>query len=113
MSTVPIQNLDAFDVVGVRNDGGIDLVISCHGPLDGSPATLQALEQKIRNYVREVEEARSPTFFERYNCSPDATVMIYVSCSYHIDPAVYGVLESLRPVAGRIGAAIEVRRQMG
>src|ERR1700679_3594566 len=37
----PIQNVDSIDVVGVRNDAGIDLVVSCFGPLDGSPETLR------------------------------------------------------------------------
>lgn len=32
----PIHNLDAFDIVGERKDGGVDLVISCSGPLDSS-----------------------------------------------------------------------------
>ena len=109
----PIQDLDAFDVVGVRQDGGVDLVISCHGPLDNSTGTLAALEQKIRNYVQEVETAKAPTFFERYQCSPDANVTIYVSCEFPIAPQVFQLIDELRQVAARIGASIEVRRQMG
>lgn len=109
----PIQNLAAFDVVGVRKDGGVDLVISCHGPLDDSPQTLAALEQKIRNYVREIETAKSPTFFEKYECSPDAKVAIYVSCPFSIAPQVFDLIDKLRVVSAGIGARIEVRRQMG
>lgn len=109
----PIQNLDAFDLVGVRNDGGIDLVISCHGPLDDSADTLAALEQKIRNYVREVQAAQAPTFFERYGCSADAKVTIYLSCAFPIADRVHQLIDDMRQVAARIGADIAVRRQMG
>jgi hypothetical protein len=37
----PIQNLDSFDIVGKRGDGGIDLVIVCSGPVDDSADTLR------------------------------------------------------------------------
>jgi len=43
-SQPPIQNIDAFDVVGERQDGGVDLVVSCSGPLDSSPSTLELIE---------------------------------------------------------------------
>jgi hypothetical protein len=36
----PIQNLDAIDVLGKRVDGGVDLAITCSGPLDDSADTL-------------------------------------------------------------------------
>lgn len=53
MSSDSVRYLDAIDVVGVRLDGGIDLVISCYGPLDDSAETLAALETKINNYINE------------------------------------------------------------
>ena len=107
-----IQNLDKFDVVGVRKDGGIDLVISCDGPIDDSSETLLALECKIRNYVKEVEEAREPTFFERYECKPDAPITIFVSCTFDIHAKALELIARLQSVAERIDARIEVRKQM-
>lgn len=112
-SPTPIQSLDKFDVVGVRKDGGIDLVISCSGPLDATPETLLALECKIRNYVREVEGARSPTFFEKYNCKPNAPITIFVSCNFEVHPKVMELIERMQSVAERIASKIEVRKQMG
>jgi hypothetical protein len=47
----PIQNLDAFDIVGERKDGGVDLVVSCSGPLDSSSTTLGLIERKVRAYL--------------------------------------------------------------
>jgi hypothetical protein len=47
----PIQNLDAFDIVGERKDGGVDLVVSCSGPLDTSSTTLGLIERKVRAYL--------------------------------------------------------------
>ena len=41
----PIQNLDAFDIIGERKDGGVDLVVSCSGPLDSSTTTLGLIER--------------------------------------------------------------------
>jgi hypothetical protein len=47
----PIQNVDSIDIVGLRNDAGIDLVVLCSGPLDGSAETLRALREKVRGYI--------------------------------------------------------------
>jgi hypothetical protein len=44
----PIQNLDAFDIVGERLDGGVDLVVVCSGPLDDSAEVLGLLRRKLR-----------------------------------------------------------------
>lgn len=50
--TQPISDADNLDVVGVREDGGIDLVITCSGPLDDSNETVELLGQKVRNYAQ-------------------------------------------------------------
>ena len=105
-----IDRLDEFDIVGVRKDGGADLVIVAQGPLDGSATTLSALDQKIRNYIR---EASSSAFLKKYELQADARLMIYISCAFPIDPAALRVIDRLQPLAARIGARIEVRKQMG
>ena len=74
----PIDPSDAFDIVGIRNDGGIDAVIVCSGPLDNSSTTLRDLELKVRNYLREIA---SEDFVSQYGPSP---VCIYVSCSHAV-----------------------------
>lgn len=101
-STSPITNLDAFDVVGVRKDGGLDLVISCAGPLDSSADTAHALRTKIANYLHEVSEARNPTLFERYGLVPGSNVRIILSCAFPVHPEALKVVEDLRLAAHSI-----------
>jgi hypothetical protein len=49
----PIRDVDTIDIVGVRNDAGIDLVVVCSGPLDDSSETLMSLREKVRGYIKE------------------------------------------------------------
>jgi hypothetical protein len=104
-----IASLDAFDVVGVRNDGGIDLVISCFASLDSSENTLRDLRAKISNYIREIREARNPTLFERYECSPSAKVRIIISCELPVPAKALEVVEDMRKVAAKINVDLLVQ----
>ena len=74
----PIEQIDTFDIVGVRNDGRIDAVIVCSGPLDSSRKTLQDLECKVRNYLREIA---SDDFISQCGSGP---VCIFISCGYKV-----------------------------
>ena len=103
---LPIENLEAFDVVGVRKDGGIDLVVSCAGPLDASPETLSALRTKIANYLYEISEARNPTLRESFNCSPTAEIRIIVSCDFPVDPLALDVVEEMKKAAQASGVEV-------
>jgi hypothetical protein len=105
----PIKNLDSFDIVGVRLDGGIDLVVSAQGPIDGSLSTLKALEQKLQNYIT---EASQPAFYTKYKRAPGAAIMIYISCAFPIDQSALEVIERMRSEATKIGAGIEIKKQM-
>lgn len=44
-----INDVDIVDIVGARNDGGLDMIISVTGPIDDSQSSLSKLEAKIRN----------------------------------------------------------------
>ena len=105
----PIQNLESLDIVGDRNDGGVDLVIVVSGPLDGSPTTLSLLERKIRNYITELA---SSEFRAKYRPPKNCGNSIYVVSEYPIDPLALAVIERFKPIARRVGASIEVRRSM-
>lgn len=50
----PIQNLDQFDIVGNRKDGGVDLVIVVSGFLDNTERNEYLLKTKIQNYINEI-----------------------------------------------------------
>lgn len=112
MSCAPIANLDAIDVVGVRQDGGLDLVISCSGPLDCSAETLKALCTKITNYLREIREAQSPTLFERYNCVSSASVRIIISCAYTMHQDVLQIIDRMKQIASSMGVELLVKKRM-
>lgn len=109
MTDSPISNLDAFDVVGVRKDGGLDLVISCSGALDSSPETIRSLEMKVRNYLHETFEAKGPSLLERYGCAFDSAISIIVSCPFRIDPVAMYAVERLKAEAGARGVALMLK----
>ncbi len=91
----PVSQVDVFDIVGVRIDGGVDTVIVCSGPLDSSDATLQQLELKARNYLREIATAE----FTR-QCGT-GQVRIFVSCNHSISPEAQLLISNLADLASR------------
>lgn len=103
MKDSPISNLNVFDVVGVRKDGGLDLVISCSGDLDSSPSTVRSIEEKVGNYFREIFEAKNPTLLERYGCDIGSPIRIIVSCPFRIHPAAMSVVERMKSEASARG----------
>ncbi len=110
--TSPIKNFDSFDVVGARKDGGLDLVISCSGPLEASEETLRALRRKITNYLQEVQCARAPTLLERYECAPGAAIRIIVSCAFSVDHEAMKVIEEMSDVATRSGVELLLKKKI-
>jgi uncharacterized protein DUF6572 len=109
-SPSPVGDVDTIDVVGVRKDGGLDLVISVAAPLDASPSTLSLLEAKIRNYIK---AAQSEAFLARYGRSLGVPVTIYVSCTHPIAEAARAVIEKLTDSALEDGISLEVQAHMG
>ena len=106
----PVKDVDTIDVVGVRKDGGLDLVISVASPLDASPSTLSLLEAKIRKYI---EAAQAEVFLAHYGRPLGVPVTIYISCAHPIAEAARDVIERLTGVALEDGIGLEVRTRMG
>jgi hypothetical protein len=88
----PLTNADNLDVVGVRQTGGVDLVISCSGPLDESDQTIALLSQKVRNYL---QLALNPKLFTHYNAE-SGPVRVFVACEFTVSPRAGRSLEALR-----------------
>ena len=106
MPTVPpISNVDSIDVTGVRKEGGIDLVISTYGPLDGGLETLRLISTKVRGYVAAVE---SGNLFARFDARP-GPIRIIISCAHAIDPAARALIARLNGEAAKRGTSVEVR----
>ena len=102
----PIQNLDAFDVLGERKDGGIDAAIIAATPIDGSSDTLKALTTKVRNYVAELT---SQQFLANYPAARGKTRVIIMAHSA-IDLAALGLIESLTKEARDAGVELSTER---
>ena len=101
----PIQNLGNIDVLGVRKDGGVDLVVVASAPLDGSADTLSNLDRKIRGYIAEVG---LKSFREQYPGAVPGKIRIQVVCEHSVDMAARGLIEALKPAALANGATLEL-----
>ena len=99
----PIQNLAAFDVLGVRNDGGIDAAIVAATRIDGSRETLRALTIKVRNYATELS---SQEFLAKH---PDAAGRIRIVIYAHgaVDPRAERLIHSLATEVSNVGIKLE------
>lgn len=106
---MPMSDEDTVDIVGIRKDGGLDMVVSAAGPIDDSPETLRLLENKLKNYIM---GANSEAFPRHYGRSPGVPVVIYISCTHPISPAAIKVIDRLRASAAENGVGLEIRRQM-
>jgi hypothetical protein len=88
----PLTDADNLDAVGVRKGGGVDLVITCSGPLDDSSQTLELLAQKVRNYT---QLAANPNLFRHFDAEA-GPVRIFVSCQFAVSDRAKQTLDALR-----------------
>jgi hypothetical protein len=101
-----INAVDTVDLVGVRHDGGLDMVIRVTGAIDDSPATLSLLETKVRNYIR---GASSEDFLKQFDRCLGTAVRIYILCPYPIAAEALVLIETLRLVASGVGIDLALR----
>lgn len=87
--------VDSIDIVGVRKDGGVDTVIVCPGPLDGSEVTLESLSLKIQHYLRDIA---STGFVEQYGTG---SVRIFVACEHEISAQAKQLIDHLSHEAAK------------
>jgi hypothetical protein len=105
----PIQNLDAFDIVGVRKDGGVDPVVSCSGPLDSSTATLSLIEHKVRAYLVTIAHEN---FARIYPAAEFGPVRILISCEHYVSGAARELIDSLGVTASKQGVSLSLVSSM-
>jgi hypothetical protein len=107
-NVAPIENLDHIDLIGKRNDGGVDLFVVAAAALDGSEQTRELLRRKIATYVQALHD---PGFRQQFgDPSPERTTIV-VRCDEDVDPAVLEQLGWLRPWVEAYKARLELRRQ--
>ena len=99
----PIQNLAAFDILGVRKDGGVDAAIVAATAIDGSAETLKALATKVRNYIVELTSVK---FLAEHPGARGKTRIIIMAHST-IDAVARGLIASLANEAR--DAAVELK----
>ena len=104
MAEPPIKNLDVIDVLGRRQDGGIDLAIVVSGPLLNTTDHLDRVERKIKSYI---DEILSIEFAEQFPTC-DASRQILLVTNHDMDPAVLALIDSLRGTAMSAGTILEV-----
>jgi hypothetical protein len=88
-----IQALDSIDIIGERNDGGIDLAIVDSDPSDDSPETRRLLREKIAGNLRAIN---SDAFQEEYGFQSAEQTRIVVACLTEPNPRLAG-LDQLLP----------------
>ena len=103
----PINDATKLDLLVERQDGGIDMCIVAQGPVDGSQETLNLIETKIRNYVR---EALDSSFRESYGGIAPERIKILFESRFAVDPAVLSLISCLAPEVQAAGLALEFRR---
>ena len=106
----PIRDVTKLDLLGRRQDGGLDLGIVAAGPLDGSAQTLGLVEQKVRNYLR---EAISDEFRGEFEPEELRNITIRLESDFEIDPKVMALLGSLRREAMQLGIKLVVVQHPG
>jgi hypothetical protein len=105
----PIQSLDSIDVIGKRNDGGVDLVIVASQPIDDSSETLEAVRRKIRNYLLAIGQEE---FKAEIGDAPREKTAIIILCEHQIHPEALSLIAKFRDLAAAQGVQLEVRRSM-
>ena len=104
MVELPIQNLDRIDIMGRRQDGGMDLAIVVSGPLRSEADHLRHLEQKIVTYIHAISSRGFSAEFPHV----DTPRRILLVTEHLVDQAVLALLDSFRNAAAAAGAVLGV-----
>ncbi len=83
------------------------MCIVAQSAVDDSQETLELIETKIRNYVR---EALDSSFRESYGGIGPERIRILFESRFAVDPAVLSLISSLTSEVQAAGVALEFRR---
>lgn len=102
-----INDLTKIDLVGERNDGGIDLCIVAEAPIDSAADVLFLVEQKIRNYLREISDSE---FRKQWKIASDTPIRILFETRFAISIDAIRLINKLASEAARSGVRLELTR---
>ena len=102
----PINDVTKLDLLVERKDGGVDMCIVAQGVVDGSRETLDLLETKVRNYVR---EALDSSFRENYGGIAPDRIQILFESRFAVDAAALSLISRLASEVSAAGLRLKVR----
>ena len=102
----PIQNIHAIDIVGRRQDGGVDLFLVVSAPLTGTPEHQTLLLDKLEAYLEHVE---SPAFRDEFGEPSPDRVRVVIQCAHPPHAAIRQLLQRAVPMAEEHHAGLTLR----
>lgn len=99
-----IYDVNNLDILGVRNDGRVELVIISTGGLDDSAETQSALLDKIQNYLGYVQ---SGEFTSEFGYLPKEKVHIILKVDEPLSVLHEQLLERIVPWVSENGATMK------
>jgi hypothetical protein len=85
------------------------LIVSCSGPLDSSPGSLQLIERKVGAYLVTIAHAN---FARTYRAPERGPVRIFVSCEHFVSEAAQVMIDALAVKAAKQGVALLLVKSM-
>jgi hypothetical protein len=101
----PLSEVDNLDVIGERNDGGVDMLVVTTGPLDASDETCERLQQKLDAYLY---AAVHSNFANVYPTVRNGRVRIFVSDSYDISQRSRRLIETFSHEAHKRNVEVKI-----
>ena len=99
-----MSDADNLDLIGERNDGGVDMLVVTIAPLDDSDETCRLLEQKLSAYLF---AATHENFAQVYPAAQTGRTRIFVSDLHSISDRARRVVEGFADQA--MARNVEVR----
>lgn len=102
----PIQTGERIDVLAVREDGGVELIIVVHGHLDSSEQTQNLLENKITSYL---QQRNSAAFTAEFRYPTADKVHVVIETDGRLPHAIQSLVQRLEPVVQAGNARLLIR----
>lgn len=102
----PIQTGERIDVLAVRDDGGVELIIVVHGHLDSSEQTQNLLESKITSYL---QQRNSAAFTAEFRYPTADKVYVVIETDGRLPHAIQSLMQRLEPVVKTGNARLLIR----
>lgn len=104
----PLNSDGRIDVVALREEGDVELIIIARGRLDGSERTQGLLQIKIKHYL---QQRNSIAFNAEFQHPPADKVHIVLECDRPPAPAIRSLIRQLEPMVQARQAQLVIRCQ--